>query len=204
MINHISIRFQICKMGKIIDAFIFYNELDILELRLKELDSLVDTFILVEATKTFAGNPKECYFENNRNKYQNYLNKIIHIIVSDMPEQGSAWDREAHQRNAIRRGYEKMDIGLDDIVMMSDVDEIPDAETIRKVKDRLENDTVYKLEQRMFYYNYSCVGNMWSRAVLFKGSNLAKMSMQTLRSHQTITVIRPGDGIYHILGCGIH
>lgn len=73
-------------MSKIIDGFIFYNELDMLEFRLKEHWDVVDYFILVESTKTFAYNDKILYFDQNKSRYSNYLEKIIHIIVDDMPE----------------------------------------------------------------------------------------------------------------------
>ena len=47
----------------IIDTILFYNELDMLEFRLMELDSVVDKFVIVEATKTFSGNKKPLYFD---------------------------------------------------------------------------------------------------------------------------------------------
>ena len=54
---------------KIIDCFIFYNELDMLELRLNELYDVVDHFVLVESTKTFVRNDKELYFENYKERF---------------------------------------------------------------------------------------------------------------------------------------
>ena len=39
-------------------CFVFWKELDLLELRLHELDAVVDYFVLVEATHTFSGQPK--------------------------------------------------------------------------------------------------------------------------------------------------
>lgn len=68
---------------KVIDCFIFYNELDMLKFRLNELNDIVDYFVIVECTKTFANADKELYFENNKEQFSKYLDKIIHIIVKE-------------------------------------------------------------------------------------------------------------------------
>ena len=58
------------------DCFTFYNELELLEIRLNCLDTFVDKFVLVESTKTFTNKDKELYFDNNKAKYSKFLNKI--------------------------------------------------------------------------------------------------------------------------------
>ena len=55
---------------KVIDCFIFYNELDLLDYRLNILKEVVDYFVIVESTHTFVGKEKELYF--NKDKY-NYF-----------------------------------------------------------------------------------------------------------------------------------
>ena len=62
---------------KIIDAFTFYNELDLLLYRLTALDHIVDYFIIVEATKTHAGKDKPLFFEENKHLYGKFMNKIV-------------------------------------------------------------------------------------------------------------------------------
>jgi beta-1,4-mannosyl-glycoprotein beta-1,4-N-acetylglucosaminyltransferase len=69
---------------KLIDGFVFYNELGLLKYRLDTLYEIVDNFILVESTKTFSGNSKELFYEKNKHLYEKYQDKIIHIIVDDM------------------------------------------------------------------------------------------------------------------------
>ena len=71
---------------KIIDTFVFYNELDMLNLRLHELNEIVDYFVLVEANKTYSNNEKEFIFEKNKNNYNKFLDKIIHIKIDNMPD----------------------------------------------------------------------------------------------------------------------
>jgi beta-1,4-mannosyl-glycoprotein beta-1,4-N-acetylglucosaminyltransferase len=114
----------------IIDTFTFYNELDILELRLTVLDPYVDRFVLVESELTHAGGPKELLFERNKKRYVKWLHKITHIIVraEDMPTDTNPWSREKYQRDCILRGL--IDVPGDATVMLSDVDEIPDLARI--------------------------------------------------------------------------
>ena len=94
---------------KIIDCFTFYNELDMLELRLNELNEVVDYFVLVECVKTHANNDKELYFENNKDRFSKFLDKIIHIIVKDnIPQTSNAWDIENYQRRGIDQGIKQL------------------------------------------------------------------------------------------------
>ncbi len=90
----------------IYDCFTYFNEIELLELRLKTLSDAVDYFVLVEANKSHAGEDKEFHFENNKNRVAEYLDKIIHVKVYDMPGSDNAWDREGHQRNCIVRGMQ--------------------------------------------------------------------------------------------------
>ena len=121
---------------KVIDCFIFYNELDMLEFRLNELNDVVDYFVLVECIKTHTNNDKELYFENNKNRFSKFLDKIVHIIVKDnIPQTNSAWDRENYQRDCIDEGIKKLSLNMDDIIIIADLDEIPDAKTVQNIKN---------------------------------------------------------------------
>lgn len=148
----------------IVDCFVFYNELEMLDFRLKELDSIVDYFVLVESTKTFAGNPKRLYFEQNKARYTSYSTKIIHVIVDDLPETTDPWVREHWQRSAITRGLAKLDLGADDIVIISDVDEIADVDRLVAIKTS-GLDGLFSLEQDLYYYNLTnCFDFKWNNA----------------------------------------
>jgi beta-1,4-mannosyl-glycoprotein beta-1,4-N-acetylglucosaminyltransferase len=76
-------------MSMIVDTFMFYNELDILELRLMVLDEYVDKFVLVEAEVNHVGGPKELFFQKNRDRFTKWLDKIEHVIVraDDAPKE---------------------------------------------------------------------------------------------------------------------
>jgi beta-1,4-mannosyl-glycoprotein beta-1,4-N-acetylglucosaminyltransferase len=113
---------------KIFDCFTFFNELDLLEIRLAELYPLVDRFVLVEAARTFQGDPKPLCFQENRERFKPWLDKIDHIVIDVpdririRPDQTAAWNREYYQRNQIARGL--TGAAPHDLVMVSDVDEI--------------------------------------------------------------------------------
>lgn len=117
------------------DTFMFYNELDLLEIRLNILDPYVDTFVIVEARETFVGHPKPLYFEENRERYARWAHKIIHYVVDNSdealwefarksPNVGNGehwWVREFYQKENILKAFTAND---DDLVFVSDVDEI--------------------------------------------------------------------------------
>jgi len=139
----------------IVDCFLFYNELDMLTLHLEELYKVVDRFVLVESTTTFIGNTKPLYFNENKNKYSKYLDKIIHVIVEDTPKSDNPWVSEKFQRNAIDRGLSQLDLKNGDIIIIGDVDEISDSETIENISKKGLTRPV-SLEMDFYYYNFNC------------------------------------------------
>ena len=136
------------------DCFIFFNELDLLELRLNVLDAVVDKFVLVEATKTFQGKEKPLFFSDNKPRFKDFLGKIIHVVAAEYPDnpEQEAWRFESHQRSMIQEGLRNCDPS--DAILISDVDEIPDPIRIREVMD---DKGIKIFRQRMFYYFLNCV-----------------------------------------------
>lgn len=131
----------------IVDCFTFFNEMEILDIRLHELDSVVDKFVLVEARKTHSGLDKPLYYEDNKSLFTDFNDKIIHIIVDDFPVGDTYWTSENYQRNAITNGL--VDCKDDDIIMISDVDEIPRASRINSIN---LSQYFYVFDQRIYYY----------------------------------------------------
>ena len=129
---------------KIIDCFMYFDESAILEIRLNILNDFVDKFVIVESKTDHAGNKKKLNF--NINNYKRFKKKIKYLIVEDLPikkylfsnswRNEPAWLRENFQRNYLAKGYEEYEDN--DIIMVSDIDEIPNPEKIKEfdVKNR--------------------------------------------------------------------
>lgn len=111
----------------------FFNELDLLKILCQEIKSLDYTIVLVEATHTHTGDPKELVFEQNKHLFSNY--NIRHIIVEDLPNNGDAWANENYQRDCILRGL--ADCKDEDVIFIGDLDEIPRKEAIEYYDSRM-------------------------------------------------------------------
>lgn len=131
------------------DCIPFFNELDILNLRLHILDPLVDKFIIEESTVTFSGAPKELCFEKNKKLFEKFLPKIQYIVVDDSPVEATTHERDKFQKNALEKGLVNADEG--DVIILSDVDEIPNPRVLKEIIDHFDPDKIYHLAQRMFY-----------------------------------------------------
>lgn len=112
----------------LIDCFTFFNELDLLEIRLKTLEPYVDQFVIAEGDMTFQGQPKTLHILNNLHKFNVLESKIQYVPVQfqGRTHGWTAWQREAGQRRALGNWLFLHPPKDDDIVMLSDVDEIPD------------------------------------------------------------------------------
>lgn len=164
----------------IYDCFPFSNELLILEIRLNTLAPFVDRFVLVESPYAYSGKIKPLYYENAKNKpeFAKFKDKIIHIIVEDMPLKkhwqsenrkelfkrepesmdgklpSGIWQNEIHQKRCIKRGL--TDIQSDDIILVSDADEIPNPDIFPILKTKQKPCV---LKQKDFYYFLNCRSN---------------------------------------------
>lgn len=140
------------------DCFMFFNELDLLDLRLNILDSVVDKFILVESSITAQGKRKELFFDNNKELFAKFQDKIIHLVYEPGPssQPQPKWFYENQQRDMIVRGLEACK--PNDIVLISDVDEIPDPE---KILQYMDSPGIKVFEQQLMYYytNFVCWTN---------------------------------------------
>lgn len=149
---------------KIYDCFKFFNELELLELRLLTLNDLVDYFVLVEANKTHTGNSKDFIFEQHKDEFSEYIDKIIYIKVEDLPDytRDNIWIAENFQRNCISRGLRNASPG--DKIIISDADEIPNPHTIEKY---IDSTIPVTMTQYLFYYYINCLQtSLWCGSIL--------------------------------------
>lgn len=143
-------------MTKIYDCFPFFNEFDILQIRLRELYEVVDFFVLVEGSHTHTGNPKPFYFQEKHGEFKEFQNKLITKAI-ELPPYGKepwfGWGREIFQRSAINNILADMKLASDDIVLSSDIDEIPRPRAIEEYRSRTD---VCSIEERTYHYNLNC------------------------------------------------
>ncbi|MDE6220450.1 MAG: glycosyltransferase, partial [Lachnospiraceae bacterium] len=171
------------------DCFQFFNELDILKIRLNVLDPVVDRFVISEATETFSGLKKPLYYEENKEMFVEFQDKIIHVVVDDTPR-GADWgthERDTFQKNAVTRGLK--DCTDDDIVIFSDLDEIPNPDKIREILQNFQEDKIYHFAQRLFYcyLNMEEVsGSLLSYAGEFEGVKRKKWIGTKMLSHRLL------------------
>ena len=148
---------------KVYDCFMYYDEDTVVDIRLNYLDAYVDKFVIVESKFTHSGNRKDLLFDIN--KFKHFKDKIIYLVLDNQPQEietiydkddensqsfksiENAIRRENYHRNYIARGL--IDADAEDIIMISDADEIPNLENLdlKKIKNKL-----IIFQQKMFYY----------------------------------------------------
>ena len=131
----------------LIDSFLFFNETELVELRIKYLNKIVDHFVIVEADITHQGKKKDWNFPNIlKNNLKEFSNKIQYHQLNIDPEKikneeswiiddikgDDAWRIENFQRNYIKLACKKF--SNEDILIISDVDELPSKERINFIK----------------------------------------------------------------------
>ena len=151
---------------KIFDCFMYFDEEVVLEVRLNVLNDFVDYFVIVESKFTHKGEQRELKFEHK--KFEKFKDKIIYIAHEEQPKEiqiindddsddekstkyiFNAIYRENSQRNLITKGLLKAK--ENDIILISDVDEIPNLENINFSKI---NKKIILFKQNMFYYKFN-------------------------------------------------
>lgn len=157
----------------IVDCFTFFNEFDVLEVRLNSLAPYVDRFVLLEAPVTQRGTSKPLFYADNKERFSKF--NITHIIADNFVSVNT-WDIEKHQRNLLAQGVE--DLSGEDIVLFSDSDEIPNLE-----KYKIGQEGVFCQQMFYFYFNYRVKpSNAWMGTIAIKKKNIS--SFQRIRDRR--------------------
>lgn len=143
----------------------FFDELDVLQIRLNELDSVVDQFVIIESLETHGSkNSKPAILRENWGVVKQFEKKIKYILLEHLqpPFEGkdSSWPRENFQRLALTASIREV-AHSGDTVMLSDCDEIPRASAIPIDSARLQ-----VMAQDLFYYNVNTYGGEWHGTVV--------------------------------------
>mgnify|MGYP003630701827 CR=1 FL=1 len=202
---------------KIYDCFNFYNELDLLELRLNILYDHVDHFVIVESDVTHSGEPKPFYLSDNMQRFAKFSDKIISYKVYDTPtdfENLSVTDdphlievqkyiktqtnrfnrqtqpdygRDFFQKESVRRPLGDL-CKDEDLVIISDADEIPNPEIFSRLKTLSLEDTIYSLNQPMYcYYLNMLKQDDWYGSKMGLYKNVKKLSFNEIRGDESLT-----------------
>ena len=182
------------------DCFTFFNELELLELRLKLLYNAVDWFVIVELDVTHRGEPKPYNFLRERDRFKKYADKIFYVQATDAPVYDAGlrtyetdglradgdWSIENYQRNCILDGLRELRPAPDDYVMISDLDEIPSPKTVRMLTEIIELDyEPISVDQAHFRYFLNCLcETSWRGTVICKYKNFS--APQSLRDKRNL------------------
>lgn len=182
----------------IIDAFIFYNELDLLDLRLNILKDVVDQFVILECDYTFSNKAKPLYFQENADRFSKFFNKITHDIFLSKKRENTrenVHDQRNHLYNVIVNNF---DLDDNDIIILSDLDEIPNPEAIKKYKKEQIQD-ICALDARMsYFYLNSRVDYQWQAIKIFRARDLVK-DLHSIRTSRP-QVLENGGWHWSFLG----
>lgn len=170
----------------IYDAFLFNNELDLLELRVNELSDCIEpvTHILVESKFTFTGKPKPLVFADNSERFADF--PIMSISVDNTIESDDPWEKERFQRNIISNALKMMCPADRSVVIVSDIDEIPHHKAVDSFCKRRSTENIdfaaFLMLKFGYYLNYKEAGGGWDRARIMTYKYLKDKAPEEVRN----------------------
>ena len=192
-------------MPKIYDCFQFFNELDILEIRLNELNSEVDYFVIVEAETSHQLKPKPLYFEENKKRYSEFLDKIIHVVVPANKFVTPDIFNFAHRNDQIQRDYLRngiKDANDTDFIIISDLDEIVSSKKLNEYKNSSYGEqgipVIFEQNFYMWYLNTRVSNYMWHNSGIVRKQDLDKVGTRGFKDNKTCLIYpRIKNGGWH-------
>lgn len=206
---------------RVIDVFLFFNELDLLELRFRTMYEVVDFFVITECTETFSGKPKEMTFAQNRSRFRDYEDKIIYNPISfqdleylKTPEwvglqsdlerslpykHGGRPAKKLH--SSLLREISHRDSGIlalskiakpNDLILLSDVDEIPNPSAVKAIAiSGILQPSYFKMKWSLYWIN-NRVKEPWVGTVAFNFAMLKGLSLDMMRYSSCEILNTPG------------
>lgn len=169
----------------------FRDEFECLEIRLHELEEIVDCFVLVQADFTFQGNARTLQYDNRFPDFP-----LVVVDVTDDEGVVDPWHREALVRNAVLRGLGDAD--PDDVALLSDVDEIPRREAVQRACTRVHNGSAQvALEQQLCFYHANAVASTpWFGTQVCNVEWMQKVKPDEVRRHRDLAEDEPNGGTH--------
>ena len=196
---------------KVFDVFLFCYELDLLEIRLNLLDPYVDYFVFCESEWTHSGEYKGLFYKDNKKRFKKFEDKIIYTEIPNPTEEQLAevgkrynvakhptFQADAYQKDSIKNVLEKY-CSDDDIIIWSDLDEIPNPEVLSDIESFYSGENVYNFSQDNYQaalnwietsrtvhsqtldFQYGSEGPGWIGTKMFSFSTLKKYTMTDMR-----------------------
>ena len=213
---------------KVFDSFIFFNELELLEMRLNILDDVVDYFVLTESPFTVSGNEKPLYYQENKDMFGKFNDKIVHHITEKIPNDFNhllekskfhvaykdpdpygtpminlpvRFQRALFNRNNSAFGIEKAGVTDDDLVITSDADEIVNPLLLQDL-EWFNPSNHYVAECRAFYYKLNFLYQEdWMGSRLCTWKHLKNTTIdQHRQDHQNAHKIQDAGWHFSFLG----
>ncbi|CAA3030561.1 uncharacterized protein LOC111396162 isoform X1 [Olea europaea var. sylvestris] len=153
---------------RVFDVVLFNNEVDILKIRWKELDPYVTEFVLLESNSTFTGLAKPLFFSANRGQFKFVESRLTYGQCPGRFRRGeNPFIEEAYQRLALDFLLKQAGIQDDDLLIMSDVDEIPSRHTINLLRwcDGIPPILHLRLKNYLYSFEFLVDNNSWRASV---------------------------------------
>ncbi|XP_047974858.1 uncharacterized protein LOC125217078 [Salvia hispanica] len=153
---------------RVFDAVLFSNELDILKIRWNELHPYVSEFVLLESNSTFTGLPKPFVFAGSRDEFKFLEPRLTYGQVPGRFKKGeNPFIEEAYQRLALDYLLKQAGIQDDDLLIMSDVDEIPSRHTVNLLRwcDGIPPILHLRLRNYLYSFEFLVDNNSWRASI---------------------------------------
>ncbi|XP_068656807.1 uncharacterized protein [Aristolochia californica] len=142
---------------RVFDAVLFSNELDLLEIRWRELHPFVHKFVLLESNRTFTGNPKPLFFAENLRRFEFAGPKVVYGTFDGQASddfQHNPFIFESRQRATVNSLLRQAGIDMGDLLIMSDTDELPSPHTVKLLQWCDGPPPVMHLQLKQYMYSF--------------------------------------------------
>ena len=223
---------------KIVDCFLYFQEKELLKLRLEYLNDFVDYFVIVEASQSFSGKKKDFNFEKEKKQFQPYLHKIIYYkientiksfddLASQLEKKNDFvsknilffmnshshynkdllnWVLDTFHRESIAYPLNEMSLKPNDVILLSDIDEIPSHNFLKSYLDNPIDHACNKQYQFSFFLNLLSddhwIGTIISKWNAIKDISLTDLRIDSKKNQKKVIDLGLSNGGYHFTSYG--
>ena len=197
----------------IIDLCYFFDELDLLEIRLNVLDKFVDKFILIDATTSYGGVPHTPLHPERMERFAKWKDKLEYYVVDDFPNDKDLleltmknsnigagehyWVREFYIKESAKKALTHLQD--EDIVFINDLDEFWNPDVFDKLTDFTDFDYIRPKQQaRYYYFNNRCSEiNGWTGTVVTRYKHIKNNCLNDIRTRSKTPCLEIENGGWH-------